>query len=73
MGNSLTNFDNSELHVFVVNIFSFGIQCWYTHDNSAMAAWPLGVSSPPISTRSAFIRSSMADPSAKNSGFDRIS
>ena len=39
----------------------------------AMAARPLSVSLPPISTRSGAVRSSMAVPSARNSGLDRIS
>lgn len=38
-----------------------------------MAFIPVSVHSPPIKIRSAFSKSSIAVPSAKNSGFDRIS
>ena len=37
----------------------------------AIAAWPPGVSSPPIRTREGFSRSSIAVPSARNSGLLR--
>lgn len=64
--------ESSELHVFVVMILSRGIQCSYTQQSSRIAFWPSGVSSPPINTRSAPSKSSMAVPSDRNSGFDNI-
>ena len=67
------NLDNSEDQVFVVIIFSVGIQFEYTEHNSLIALLPSGVSSPPINIRSGFKRSSIAVPSAKNSGFDSTS
>mmetsp|Transcript_23465 Transcript_23465/g.64691 ORF Transcript_23465/g.64691 Transcript_23465/m.64691 type:complete len:230 (+) Transcript_23465:1092-1781(+) len=60
-------------HRLAVRMRSTGIQWLYTHLRAATAAWPLGVSTPPINTRSGFCRSSMAVPSARNSGLDRIS
>jgi hypothetical protein len=53
-------------------MFSLGTQCAYTAASAWMAAWPLGVSRPPIKTRSGFSKSSIAVPSARNSGFERI-
>jgi hypothetical protein len=58
--------------VLVVIILLREIQCSYTQQSFSIAAWPSGVSSPPINTLSAFRRSSIAVPSARNSGFDRI-
>ena len=64
------NFDNSDDHKFVVIIFSWETQWLYILVTSLIASFPDGVWSPPIRTLSGFIRSSIADPSARNSGLD---
>mmetsp|Transcript_3488 Transcript_3488/g.10911 ORF Transcript_3488/g.10911 Transcript_3488/m.10911 type:complete len:236 (+) Transcript_3488:599-1306(+) len=54
-------------------MFSRGTQLAYTSASAAIAALPAGVCRPPMRTRSGFLRSSMAVPSARNSGLDRMS
>ena len=63
-----TNFDNSELHKFVVIIFDGSTQLRYISDIESIEY----SSSPPIRTLSGFCRSSIAVPSARNSGFETI-
>ena len=66
-----TSLDSSEDQRFVVKIRSRGTQCAYTPTSFSMAARPSGVCSPPMSTRPGLCRSSMAVPSARNSGLER--
>lgn len=69
--NELTSLVNSDDHVFIVRIFSLGIHLLYIWHNFCTASIPSGVCSPPIKIRSGFNKSLIADPSAKNSGFER--
>lgn len=62
---TLTSFDNSEDHVFMVRILLLGIQCSYTLQSSSIAACPAGLSSPPMRTLSALRRSLIAVPVTK--------
>ena len=64
------NFDNSDDHEFVVSIFSGSIHLLYILNISFIASLPVLELSPPIKTLSGLIKSSIAVPSAKNSGFD---
>lgn len=66
-----TSLESSDDHVFIVIILSEGIQWLYTQQRALTASCPSGVCSPPINTRSGFIKSFTAVPSAKNSGFDK--
>lgn len=65
-----TSLDSSEDHRLVVRICSGGTQCAHTDTSVAAAAFPSGVCTPPMSTRSGAIRSGIAVPSARNSGLD---
>lgn len=65
------SFDSSDDQVFMVMIFSFGTQFRYTCDRLSIAERPSGLCSPPMRIRSGRNRSDTADPSAKNSGFER--
>ena len=65
------SFDSSEDQTLVVRIFSEGTHFAYTSTKVWIAASPSGDSSPPIRTRSGSRRSSIAVPSARNSGLDR--
>mmetsp|Transcript_3739 Transcript_3739/g.10715 ORF Transcript_3739/g.10715 Transcript_3739/m.10715 type:complete len:231 (-) Transcript_3739:399-1091(-) len=67
------SFDSSADHRFVFRMRSSGIQWAYTDASTSIAFAPLLVSFPPMSTRSGQLRSLMAVPSAKNSGFDKMS
>merc|ERR1719352_1904871 len=64
------SFDSSALHKLVVSTCGFGTHRRYTLAKHCTAAWPAGVSAPPTSTRSGLKRSSMAVPSARNSGLE---
>ena len=68
----LTQADSSD-QTLVVTIFSRGIQFAYISTSDWTASSPLGVVLPPISTLSDLNRSSIAVPSAKNSGLDNTS
>mmetsp|Transcript_1487 Transcript_1487/g.4033 ORF Transcript_1487/g.4033 Transcript_1487/m.4033 type:complete len:280 (+) Transcript_1487:397-1236(+) len=63
-----TSLESSEDHRFVVMICSRGTQLAYTDTSFSTAALPAAVVSPPMSTRAGAMRSSMAVPSARNSG-----
>mmetsp|Transcript_26117 Transcript_26117/g.61218 ORF Transcript_26117/g.61218 Transcript_26117/m.61218 type:complete len:313 (+) Transcript_26117:564-1502(+) len=65
-----TSLESSDDQRLVVMICGRAIHCAYTLARVSTAARPSGVCSPPISTRAGFCRSSMAVPSARNSGFD---
>mmetsp|Transcript_48281 Transcript_48281/g.121915 ORF Transcript_48281/g.121915 Transcript_48281/m.121915 type:complete len:236 (+) Transcript_48281:772-1479(+) len=65
--------DSSADQRLVVRMRSGGIHCSYTLLSTLSACCPLGVSLPPMSTLSGLMRSSMAVPSARNSGLERIS
>src|SRR5690606_13854926 len=62
-----TSFDNSDDQRFVVKIRSRGTQRAYICTNASIAS----TFSPPINTRSGLYKSSIAVPSAKNSGLER--
>jgi len=66
----ITSFVNSEDQVFVLRIFSSGIQFKYILLSSLEACKPSAVSSWPIRTRSGFNKFSTATPSDRNSGLD---
>ena len=68
-----TSLESSEDHRLVVSSFSRGTQWLYTEHRVDTAMRPAGVGSPPTSTREGARRSSMAVPSARNSGLDTIS
>ena len=61
------NFDNSELQIFVLIILSSLTQFLYIFTKAFIEE----VLSPPIKTLLGLIRSFIAVPSAKNSGFDK--
>mmetsp|Transcript_8269 Transcript_8269/g.28399 ORF Transcript_8269/g.28399 Transcript_8269/m.28399 type:complete len:251 (+) Transcript_8269:821-1573(+) len=64
---------SSEDHRLLVRICSSGTHWAYTSLRVWIAFRPLGVCLPPMMTLSGFSRSLMAVPSARNSGFDRMS
>ncbi|WVZ24134.1 hypothetical protein V8G54_002678 [Vigna mungo] len=66
------SFESSADHKFVHRIFSSGTQFAYTSFRVCMAFCPSGVSLPPMRTLSGLNRSSIAVPSARNSGFERM-
>src|SRR5438309_337277 len=68
-----TNLDSSEDHTFMVVILDFGTQAAYTSARVAAARLPEAVAAEPIMTQSGLRRSFTAVPSARNSGFERIS
>mmetsp|Transcript_39027 Transcript_39027/g.76294 ORF Transcript_39027/g.76294 Transcript_39027/m.76294 type:complete len:237 (-) Transcript_39027:322-1032(-) len=57
-------------HTFAVMMRSLGTQCLYTEASASIASKPPGVCKPPIKTLSGIVRSSMAVPSARNSGLE---
>mmetsp|Transcript_7708 Transcript_7708/g.28116 ORF Transcript_7708/g.28116 Transcript_7708/m.28116 type:complete len:237 (+) Transcript_7708:677-1387(+) len=68
------SFESSADHKFAVMILSCGTQFAYTSTRDATASVPSCPSIfPPIKTRSGAVRSSIAVPSARNSGLDKIS
>jgi hypothetical protein len=69
----LTSLESSLDHKPVVTTLSFGTQLLYTSTSDNWAAFPSGVCKLPMRTRSGFVRSEMAVPSDRNSGFERIS
>mmetsp|Transcript_6491 Transcript_6491/g.17370 ORF Transcript_6491/g.17370 Transcript_6491/m.17370 type:complete len:207 (-) Transcript_6491:241-861(-) len=65
-----TSLLSSEDHTLVVRMRSRGTQRAYTSASFLAAARPSSSVVPPISTRSGAVRSSIAVPSARNSGFE---
>ena len=68
-----TNLESSDDQTFVVTILSLGIQLEYISINFFAALSPDFVFCDPIRTLSDLNKSSIAVPSAKNSGFDKTS
>jgi len=68
-----TSLESSDDQTLIVVIRDRGTHALYTSPNVAAARLPSGVSDDPIITRSGVRRSLTAVPSAKNSGFERIS
>mmetsp|Transcript_71380 Transcript_71380/g.118614 ORF Transcript_71380/g.118614 Transcript_71380/m.118614 type:complete len:318 (+) Transcript_71380:458-1411(+) len=62
--------ESSALQRFVVSTRAVGTQRRYTFARYSTAASPCGVCGPPTNTRSGSKRSSIAVPSARNSGFE---
>mmetsp|Transcript_41906 Transcript_41906/g.65492 ORF Transcript_41906/g.65492 Transcript_41906/m.65492 type:complete len:241 (+) Transcript_41906:761-1483(+) len=65
-----TSLDNSADQTLAVMMFSLGTHRPYTDARASIAERPSWVWGPPIRTRSGFVRSSTAVPSAKNSGLE---
>ena len=68
-----TNLDSSDDQTLMVVILDLGTQAAYTSASVAAALRPDAVSADPIMTLSGLRRSLIAVPSARNSGFDKIS
>ena len=65
-----TSLESSLLQTLVSSRRSRGTQCAYNSATVSAALRPFSFSSPPIKTRSGVVKSSIALPSAKNSGFE---
>ena len=68
-----TNLESSEDQRFTVTILERSTHAPYTSSSVAAAARPASVRELPIRIRSGLSRSLIAVPSARNSGFERIS
>jgi len=68
-----TNLESSDDQTLMVVILDRGTQVAYTSARVAAALRPDAVSADPIMTLSGLRRSLIAVPSARNSGFDKIS
>src|ERR1700712_758613 len=67
------SFASSDDQTFIVIMQDFGTQASYTLAKACAASSPLSVGNEPMRMRSGSRRSRIAVPSARNSGFERIS